>query len=74
MGEASAEAPAVRAASERIAKAARAAGKPVLFFVGALADASAMRAIGGSGFVYASDQSLMRQAAAKALADLKTLD
>jgi 2-keto-3-deoxy-L-rhamnonate aldolase RhmA len=73
MGESSAEAPAVRAAAERIAAAARAANKPVLFFVGNLADASAMRAIGGSGFVYASDQSLMRQAAARALADLDTL-
>ena len=65
--------PAVRAASERVAQAARAAGKPVMFFVGSLADASAMRDIGGSGFVYASDQSLMRQAAAKALSDLNTL-
>ena len=73
MGEASPEAPAVRAASERVAQAARSAGKPVLFFVGSLADAAAMRELGGSGFVYASDQSLMRQAAAKALADLKTL-
>ena len=73
MGETSAEAPAVRAASERVAQAARAAGKPVMFFVGSLADASAMRDIGGSGFVYASDQSLMRQAAAKALSDLNTL-
>ena len=44
-----------------------------MFFVGSLADASAMRDIGGSGFVYASDQSLMRQAAAKALSDLNTL-
>ena len=73
MGEASVEASPVREASERIAKAAIAAGKPVLFFVGSLADASAMRQLGGSAFVYASDQSLMRQAAAKALDDLKTL-
>ena len=73
MGETSAEAPAVRAASERVAQAARAAGNPVMCFVGSLADASAMRDIGGSGFVYASDQSLMRQAAAKALSDLNTL-
>ena len=73
MGETSPEAPAVRAASQRVAQAARAAGKPVLFFVSSLADAAAMRDIGGSGFVYASDQGLMRQAAAKALADLKSL-
>ena len=73
MGESSSDAPAVREAAERVARAARSAGKPVLFFVGSLADASAMREIGGSGFVYASDQSLMRQAAAKALADIKTL-
>ena len=73
MGEASSDAPSVRAASERIAQAAKAAGKPVMFFVGNLADATAMRGIGGSAFIYASDQSLMRQAAAKALADLKSL-
>ncbi|MBN9082423.1 MAG: aldolase [Rhizobiales bacterium 62-17] len=73
MEENSSEAPAVRAASERIAKAGRAAGKPVWFFVGSLADAAAMRDIGGSCFIYMSDQGLMRQAAAKALVDLKTL-
>ncbi|MDH7795991.1 MULTISPECIES: aldolase/citrate lyase family protein [unclassified Beijerinckia] len=73
MEESSPEAPAVRSAAERVAKAARAAGKPVLFFVGSLADAAAMREIGASGFIYMSDQGLMRQAAAKALADLKTL-
>lgn len=73
MGEASPEAAPVRKAAETVGRAARAVGKPVLFFVGSLADATAMRGIGGSGFVYASDQGLMRQAAAKALADLKTL-
>lgn len=58
----------------RVARAAHVAGKPVLFLVGSLADATAMRRIGGSGFVYASDQGFMRQAAARALADLKALD
>jgi 2-keto-3-deoxy-L-rhamnonate aldolase RhmA len=73
MGETSSDATPVREAAERIAKAARTAGKPVLFFVGGLADAQAMRAIGGSGFIYSSDQGLLRQAALKALAELKTL-
>ncbi len=73
MGETSPECEAVRAASERVAKAAKAAGKPVMFFVGSLADASAMRALGGTGFVYSSDQGLMRQAANKALSDLRSL-
>ena len=73
MGESSPESEPVRAASERVAKAAKAAGKPVMFFVGSLADASAMRALGGTGFVWSSDQGLMRQAANKALSDLRSL-
>lgn len=73
MGEASSDAPAVRDAAARVAAAARSAHKPSLFFVGSLEDAAAMRALGGTGFIYSSDQGLMRQAAARALADLKTL-
>lgn len=73
MGEASSDAAPVRAASATIADAARQAGKPVLFFVGSLADATAMRALGGTGFVFSSDQGLMRQAAAKALGELHSL-
>jgi staphyloferrin B biosynthesis citrate synthase len=73
MGEASPEAPAVRNASLRIAQAAHAAHKPLMFFVGSAADAAAMHAIGGTGFVWSSDQGLMRQAASTALSSLRNL-
>ena len=73
MGETSSTAERVHAASAAIAEAARRAGKPVLFFVGSLADATAMRALGGTGFVYSSDQGLMRQAAARARDEVRSL-
>lgn len=73
MGATGADAPEVRAASQRICAAARAAGKPVMVFVGGTADAQAMRSLGASAFVISSDQGLMRQAAAKALAELDTM-
>lgn len=74
MGAKSPEAPDVRDAAERIAAAARGARKPVMVFTGSLADAAAMRKLGASAFVISSDQGLMRQAAAKALADFATLE
>lgn len=73
MGAASSDAPEVAAAATRVAKAARAAGKPVMVFVTGSADAAAMRALGASAFVFSSDQGLMRQAAAKALAEFANL-
>jgi len=73
MGENSPDAPRVRAAAERVCAAGRAAGKPVMVFVGNAADAQAMRAAGASAFIYSSDQGLMRQAAARAKAEIATL-
>ncbi len=70
MGAATSDAPEVRAAAEHVARAARAANKPVMVFVGNKADAQAMRDIGASAFIYSSDQGLMRQAAAKARAEI----
>jgi 2-keto-3-deoxy-L-rhamnonate aldolase RhmA len=73
MGAASPDAPEIRAAAERIAKAAAGAGKPVMVFVGSNKDAEAMRKIGASAFIYSSDQGLMRQAAARVLQEFKEL-
>lgn len=73
MGENSPDAPAVRKAAEQVCAAGRAAGKPVMVFVGNVADAQAMRAIGATAFIYSSDQGLMRQAAARAKAEIATL-
>lgn len=74
MGAPSSDAPEVRAAAERIAAAARAAGMPVMVFTGTLADASAMRKLGASAFAVSSDQGLMRQAAAKTLAEFNGIE
>ena len=73
MGAGSPEAPEIRAAAERIATAARRAGKPVMVFVGSNKDAVAMREIGASAFIFSSDQGLMRQAAGRALAEFEAL-
>lgn len=73
MGAASSDAAEVRAAAERVSKAARVAGKPVMVFVSSHGDAVAMAEIGASAFVFSSDQGLMRQAAAKALTDFEAL-
>jgi 2-keto-3-deoxy-L-rhamnonate aldolase RhmA len=67
------DAPQIRAAAERISAAARRAGKPVMVFIGSEKDALAMREIGASAFIFSSDQGLMRQAAARALADFAAL-
>jgi staphyloferrin B biosynthesis citrate synthase len=69
LGAPAMDAPAVRAAVERIAAAARAAGKPVCVMASSVADAEAMKALGASAFIVSSDQGLMRQAALKVLAD-----
>jgi len=73
MGAASPDAPEIRAAAEQISAAARRAGKPVMVFVGSNKDALAMREIGASAFIFSSDQGLMRQAAARALAEFEAL-
>lgn len=73
MGADSSDAPQVRAAAERVCAAAKAAGKPVMVFVGNADDARAMRSIGASAFIFSSDQGLMRQAASRVLTDFQSL-
>jgi 2-keto-3-deoxy-L-rhamnonate aldolase RhmA len=73
LGADSPDQPEIRAAAERISTAARRAGKPVMVFVGSNKDALAMREIGASAFIFASDQGLMRQAAAHVLAEFEAL-
>ncbi len=63
----------VRKAAEQVCAAGKAAGKPVMVFVGNAADAQAMRSIGATAFIYSSDQGLMRQAAARAKAEITAL-
>jgi 2-keto-3-deoxy-L-rhamnonate aldolase RhmA len=63
----------VRDAAARTVAAAVGAGKPILFFVSTLEDAAAMRDLGGSSFIFSSDQGLMRAAGQAALRQLRTL-
>lgn len=73
MGAPSNDAPQIRDAVDRIAAAAKRAGKPVMVFVGGMKEAEWLRAVGATAFVYSSDQGLMKQAAGKALADIRNL-
>lgn len=73
MGAPTNDAPAIRDAVDRIAAAAKRAGKPVMVFVGGMKEAEWLRAVGATAFVYSSDQGLMKQAATKALADIRGL-
>lgn len=73
MGAPTNDAPAIRDAVDRIAAAAKRAGKPVMVFVGGMKEAEWLRGIGATAFVYSSDQGLMKQAAGKALADIRSL-
>ncbi len=73
MGAPTNDAPPIREAVERIAAAARRAGKPVMVFVGGMKEAEWLHGIGATAFVHSSDQGLMKQAAARALTDLQTL-
>lgn len=73
MGAAGMEAPEVRAAVERITAAMKRAGKPVCVMANSVEDAKAMRALGATAFVIASDQGFMRQGAMKALADYRPI-
>ena len=65
--------PRVRAAAEKIAKATRAAGKPVCMMVGTYAEAKTFTEIGASAFIISSDQGLMKIAASRVLADFAPL-
>jgi 2-keto-3-deoxy-L-rhamnonate aldolase RhmA len=74
LGAASPDAPEVRAAVERIATAARAAGKPLCAHVGDIdgGEARWLASLGVTAFIVASDQGLMRRAAAQLLAKFST--
>jgi 2-keto-3-deoxy-L-rhamnonate aldolase RhmA len=73
LGAESPAAPAVRAATERIARAAVAAGKPVCVMVGSVAETEGFRTLGASAFIVSTDQGLMRQAAGKVVKDFGDL-
>jgi 2-keto-3-deoxy-L-rhamnonate aldolase RhmA len=68
-------APSVVAATEKIAAAARAAGKPMCAHVGRVdsPDVAWLRSLGVSAFVVSSDQGLLRAAASEAMAQFRVL-
>ena len=68
-GAASQDAEPVRNATERVIAAARKANKPVCVMVGSAADAAPFIEKGVGAFIVGSDQTFLRQAAGKALAE-----
>ncbi len=70
-GAPSNDAPQIRDAVERIAKAADKAGKPVAVFISNKVEASWLREYGATTFVVGSDQSFLRRGAASALSELR---
>lgn len=64
------DAPQIIEVCERITAAARKAGKPIAFMAGTGEEARRFRAMGATAFIVASDQGFLRQAAAKAYADV----
>jgi staphyloferrin B biosynthesis citrate synthase len=72
-GDESADPPAVRQASERIAAAARAVGKPIGVFVSGPKEAEWLRKLGATTFILSSDQGFLRQGAVKSLADVEPI-
>lgn len=59
-------------ATRKVIEAAKAAGKPVLTVTVGGKDTEMLKALGVTGFMVASDQGFMRQAAAATLKDLRT--
>jgi len=72
-GAASPAAPEIKAATETIAAAARAAGKAVCAMTAGGEDAVWLRDLAVNGMIVASDQGFMRQAAAKSLKEFHGL-
>lgn len=70
-GAPSMDAPMVKDAVERIAKAGRAAGKGVCAMVGRAAETEWLRSLGVTAFIVSTDQGFMRQAASQALAEFR---
>lgn len=64
------DAPEIIEVCERITAAARKAGKPIAFMAGTAAEVKRFREMGATAFIVASDQGFMRQAAAKAYAEI----
>jgi len=64
------DSPQIMQACERITAAARKAGKPIAFMAGTSQEVQLFRQMGASAFIVASDQGFLRQAAAKAYADI----
>lgn len=65
------EPPAVRQAVERIAAAARQAGKAVSVFVTGHTEADWLQSLGASAFILSSDQGFLRAAAMRGLAEMR---
>ena len=63
----------VKRATQHICAAARRAGKPTLAFVSDKDDAREMAELGVTGFVWSSDQGLLRRAAMSALSEMRDL-
>jgi 2-keto-3-deoxy-L-rhamnonate aldolase RhmA len=72
-GDPSPNAPAVRAAVERICEAGRRANKPVSVFVGSVKEAAWLNDLGATAFIHGSDHGFMRQAAVAAAAELRQM-
>jgi staphyloferrin B biosynthesis citrate synthase len=70
-GDEAKDPPAVRNAVERIAAAAKKAGKSISVFVGNGTEAAWLQSLGASTFVLSSDQGFLRQGALAGLAELR---
>lgn len=64
------DAPEIIEVCERITAAARKAGKPIAFMAGTAEEVRRFREMGATAFIVASDQGFLRQAAARAYADI----
>ncbi|MXQ07336.1 aldolase [Alphaproteobacteria bacterium GH1-50] len=73
LGESEGTAPAVLEAVDRIAASARSAGKIICAMSGGSADMEGMAALGTTAFMVSSDQTLLKSAAAEALADARAI-
>lgn len=71
LGEATTDAPSVRAAIARFVSAVTAAKKPLCAFVNSSGEISALRELGINTFIISSEQGLLRQAAAAELTRFK---
>ena len=64
------DAPEISDACDRIIGAAKSAGKPVAVMVSKAEEAARFRRLGASAFIVGADQVFLRQAAAKAYAEI----